>query len=95
MSCYVDPLINHGWRLRGKIVPSCHLFTDGDLKELHEFAGRLGLDREFFQLSESMKIPHYDLVFSLRKRAIEFGAIPVDCRRAVEIWKAYREKGSG
>lgn len=57
---------------------SCHLTTDGPLEELHEFAARLGLRREWFQ--EHRLAPHYDLTIKLRARAIERGAIEVSAR---------------
>lgn len=56
----------------------CHLATDGDLEELHAFAGRIGLQRTWFQPSKSGQFPHYDLVPSKREQAIQSGAIPVD-----------------
>ena len=93
MSCYVDPLIDYGWRMRGQIIPSCHLFTDGDIQELHDLAAQLGLSEKDLQISQS-ELPHYDLVFNLRKMAIERGAISVTFRQAVEIWKTAR-KASG
>ena len=82
---YVDPLAMHGWCLRGQIVKSSHLFDDGNLEELHQFAQRLGLKRTWFQPSST---PHYDLTASIRAKAIALGAQEVDRRQAVTIWKA-------
>jgi hypothetical protein len=90
MSIYVDPVMNHGWRMYGKVVTSCHLFTDGDVEELHKFAAWLGLKREWFQVSNS-GIAHYDLVNSKRLWAVKLGAIEVTRGEAVEIWRQIRE----
>lgn len=46
-----------------------------DIDELHEFAKRLGLKRNWFQLKT---VPHYDLVRSKRDLAIKLGAVVVE-----------------
>jgi hypothetical protein len=46
--------------------------TDGTLGELHTFARKLGLQREWFQ--DSLIAPHYDLTPIRRIRALELGA---------------------
>ena len=56
----------------------CHLTTDGDLEDLHEFAQSIGLKREWFQ--EHPRVPHYDLRPSKRERALEAGAVFVSAR---------------
>ena len=89
MTVYVDELENYGWVLRGRKTPSCHMFTDEvDLEALHAVAQRIGMRRAWFQNKRAA--PHYDLTPSRRQAAIEAGAIPVDRRRAVEIWRARR-----
>lgn len=50
-----------------------HLFGT-DLEELHEFAKKLGLKREWYQ---GKNFPHYDLTANKRRAAISKGAIPV------------------
>lgn len=72
MACYVDPLIDYGW----KLGPSCHLTAD-TLDELHELAAKIGMKRSWFQLSAGKEIPHYDLVASRRKLAVKYGAIEI------------------
>lgn len=67
MAVYVDPLCDHGWRL-GK---SCHMFAD-TLDELHAMADKIGMKRSWFQ---DKRMPHYDLVASKRKLAVEYGAV--------------------
>lgn len=51
----------------------CHLWTDGELEELHAFAARLGLKRTWFQ--DRRGFPHYDLTPSKRLRAVALGAV--------------------
>ena len=78
---------NHNWRYR----ESCHLFCGGDLDELHVFAAKLGLRREWFQDKASM--PHYDLTRAKRRQAIRLGAIPAG-RRVEGLWiRAWRRIG--
>ena len=88
---YVDPLCKHGWKLYGKYVKSCHLFTDGNIKELHEFAKKIGLKLVWFQMKST---PHYDLIESKRNEAIKQGAIEICFFKAVEIWKKNRQASS-
>ena len=45
----------------------CHLFSD-DLKELNEFALKIGLKLEYFQNLKDF--PHYDLTKTMRARAV-------------------------
>ena len=50
-----------------------HLLTS-DLDELHEFAQKIGLKREWFQ---DTTFPHYDLTFRKREQAIRHGAVRI------------------
>lgn len=82
MTIYVDTLLP--WGERSKLW--CHMATDGDLAELHEFAQRIGLKRAWFQ--NRPRLPHYDLRPSMRVRAIQAGAVEISgsdlvrkCRR--------------
>lgn len=86
MAVYVDPLMNHGWVLRGRAVASCHLFADA-VDELHALASRIGLKRAWFQ---DHRLAHYDLTASRRELAIEAGAIPLGRAEAVAIWRRQR-----
>jgi hypothetical protein len=61
---------------------SCHLTTDGDPEELHRFARRLGLRREWFQ--PDALHPHYDLTPDRRRRALEMGAVFVPSREQAQ-----------
>ncbi len=51
-----------------------HLLADS-AEELHEFAGRLGLRREWFQAAGA--IPHYDVSQTKRRAALQLGATHV------------------
>lgn len=84
MTVYVDPLMKHGWKMRGQPVRNCHLFTDGQIDELHALASSIGMRRAWFQ---DKHVPHYDLTAARRRAAVEAGAIEVDRRIAVGIWQ--------
>lgn len=93
MTIFVDPLMAHGWRLHGRMVRSCHMFTDQqDLAELHAMAEKIGCHAAWFQ---DKSTPHYDLVESRRVSAVAFGAVAVDRRKAVKIWRALRYNAGG
>lgn len=81
MAVYVD---NNDMLWRGKMW--CHLTADS-LDELHAFAAKLGLKREWYQYPKSA-YPHYDTVF--REKAIRLGAVPVSSKVIVEKAKALR-----
>lgn len=57
-----------------------HLVSDASLDELHDFAARLGLRREWFH---AKSVPHYDLTGEVYDLAIEFGAVLVSSREIV------------
>ena len=85
MSVYVEPCANHGWRLG----PSCHLIADS-LDELHEFAARIGMKREWFQNHKDL--PHYDLTVKRRKEAVRLGAKEITRKELVAmIWAKRKE----
>lgn len=93
MMIYVDPLMQFGWVIRGARIANCHLFTDSaDLDELHRFAEGIGLKRAWFQGKAS--VPHYDLTPRRRAAAVKAGAVEVDRRQAVAIWRAWRAKAA-
>ena len=67
---YVDPIQQWPTRIRCFMAGSCHLTAD-TLEELHEFAGKLGLRKDWFQ---DKSLPHYDLTVSKRVQAVNKGA---------------------
>lgn len=94
MAVYVDNLEPWGWVLRGHRVSSCHMFTDSlDLEELHLFAAKLGLKRDWFQ--QHRVAPHYDLTAVRRVKAVQLGALEVGRKAASAIWRARREAVAG
>lgn len=60
----------------------CHLVSDDNLDELHDFARRLGCRRVGFQGD------HYDIDVDARLRALELGAEACDSRTLVRRMKA-------
>lgn len=75
MTVYVD-----NWRQRARVgrldAVWSHLTADTD-EELHEFAARLGLRREWAQHmdDEMQTMHHYDVTESKRKQAVKLGAV--------------------
>ena len=67
------------WPWRGDYW--CHLVSDSDLEELHEFARLLGCRRVGFQGD------HYDINVETRVRAVDIGAIELDSRELVRRMK--------
>lgn len=51
----------------------CHLWADS-LGELMAFAGKIGLNSDWMQ-NESGRFPHFDIVPTYRRKAIESGAV--------------------
>lgn len=83
VTIYVDELKAYAQRAQpgaeryfGNGKQSCHMFTDGDLEELHQFAARIGLRRSWFQ--NHATLPHYDLTPRRRRLAMRAGATQVN-----------------
>lgn len=87
MSIYVDALFpcikNKNWRYN----ESCHLVGDTE-EELHSFAKKLGLKRQWFQ--QRHKLSHYDLNKSKRAKAVEMGAIEVSRKKIVIMLRSLK-----
>jgi len=82
---FVDVLLPYGGSRKW-----CHLISDAGDEELHEFARKIGLKREWFQ---NKRIPHYDITGSKRKIAVGLGATEVNSRQEfIEIVKKIQEK---
>lgn len=83
---YIDPLmtclVSRAW----KWPKSSHLFVapGTDIEVLHRFALRIGLRRQWFQVSRK-GFPHYDLNQARRSKAVRAGAIELDRRAAMEL----------
>jgi hypothetical protein len=74
----VDPLTVWPTKLRIFKSGSSHLTAD-TLDELHAFAKRIGLRREWFQ--EHPIMPHYDLTPQRFAAAVALGAVVVPMRQ--------------
>lgn len=68
MTIYVDQFPGQGW---GRWTGGGHMLCTS-IKELHDMATRIGLQRSWFQ---NKTFPHYDLTASKRKLAIANGAL--------------------
>ena len=90
MAVYVDWLCNHGWRLRGRLVPSCHLTAD-TAAELHALAQAIGCRREWFQPMPPHSLPHYDLTASRRAAAVAAGAVELTRGNLRFVWGRIRK----
>lgn len=87
---YVDPIREYGGSASFRWTRSCHMFAD-TVEELHTMAEAIGMRRAWFQ--NKPHLPHYDLVESRRKRALQFGAREVSLKEMVEFMQARRRAG--
>ena len=88
---YVDSLMGWPSSKRWRYGKACHLFVPfGEpIETLHEFARKLGMRREWFQVSNS-GLPHYDLTASRRERAVALGAIEASREFTVSELRKYK-----
>jgi hypothetical protein len=84
MSVYVDPIVTWGGGPNFPWKNSCHMYAD-TLQELHKMAISIGLKREWFQ---DKGMPHYDLVPSKRRLAVQKGAVQQSFKEAVALWRS-------
>lgn len=73
----VDELIDYGMKIGRNGPQWCHLTTDGDLLELHRFAKRIGMRRDYCSdvRQPGVQPIHYDLTAGMRVRALKAGAV--------------------
>ena len=94
MPVYVDDMLmeatvqNGGHQVTGRWS---HLMADTD-DELHAFAVRLGLRREWAQYPGTVK-SHYDVTANVRDHAIRMGAIPINYGQ--DSWRLMQAKIDG
>lgn len=70
----------------------CHMTSDADnIEELHLFAAKLGLRRQYFQ-GDKPWFQHYDLIASKRAQAVKLGAVEITWREEAEMSNKRREK---
>ncbi len=92
MTILVDQLRGYETKLRHKTW--CHMVSDTSEAELHEFAARLGLKREWAQLRPKASAAHYDLVPTKRALAVKLGAVEVTGRElAIRNFDGLRARG--
>ena len=77
MAVLVDAAV---WPWRDRLW--AHLVSDSSEEELHRFAERLGLRRDWFQGD------HYDVSAEVRARALLLGAEPVSAEELVRRLRA-------
>jgi hypothetical protein len=86
---YETKTTGHAAKHFGHGKESCHLIVAGRLDDLHSFAERLGLRRDWFQGNASW--PHYDLTPNKRKLALRLGAVEIEAmeeaRARKEVWR--------
>ena len=56
------------------------------IQELHEFAGRIGLNRCWYQNKRKRYQPHYDIKGDMRIKAIDHGAILIQKRSDIILF---------
>ncbi len=83
----VDPPREYPTKLRYKVWS--HMVSDSSEEELHEFAARLGLRREWFQ---DGSYAHYDLTAAKQRQALRLGAVEVPSRELLVRNYDYRRK---
>jgi len=86
MSVYVDQIRKTERTKNWPFVASCHMTAD-TLEELHRMASRLKMRPSWFQ----KRLPHYDLTFNKRIKAVEAGAVEVDSRELLVKAKVLKE----
>lgn len=89
MAVYLDD-----WRQPARLGPVTdrwsHLVADSDA-ELHAFAARLGMRREWFQHKASRPHQaHYDVPERVRHHALALGAVPVTWRQVGRMLRRRR-----
>ena len=66
-----------------------HMAAD-TLDELHEMAQKIGVAKKHFQNKEGK--PHYDICKQNKLKALELGAIEVNDRELILLFRALAEK---
>lgn len=69
---YVDQIVDYTGTTKLNFKRWCHMWTDGDVEELHAFAEEVGLMRRWFQ--NKANFPHYDITPSKRTLVLSKGA---------------------
>jgi hypothetical protein len=93
VTVYVDHAFAVGdW---GRWTGGGHLQADG-VEELHAFAARMGLLRQWFQSQPGRpEKDHYDLTAAARELALSLGAVAEDRRAGTRRRRILREARAG
>lgn len=78
----IDPPGSDGWS---------HL-VGSSIKDLHDFAEKIGLNKCWFSNKRGKNRPHYDLKGEMIDRTIQNGARQVNSRQIVEFLKQHYSK---
>jgi hypothetical protein len=93
MTVYVDPLLDHTGSKAPVVLRFgplwCHLIADTS-EELHAFAARLGMLRQWAQ-HEGQPTEHYDLRPEKRALAVALGAREISLAAMGRLTRAKRE----
>lgn len=81
MAVYIDDMRMRAQVGRGRPAVWSHMMADTP-EELHEFAARLGLRREWAQHEDDLPMLHYDVTDTKRRLAISLGAEQITWREA-------------
>ena len=93
MTVYVDALFRCGPTSRWPYTHACHMLCDGDVKELHQMAARIGLKRSWFQGKHvNPALHHYDVTASKRTIALRYGAKEITGVQFSELIKRRTEE---
>lgn len=77
---YVDNFYLTGVTYRG--MKMCHMIADSR-EELLSMVDKIGMNRKWIQSQDTPR-EHFDICFSMRKKAVALGAIEIDMRELAE-----------
>ncbi|KVR21661.1 hypothetical protein WK13_34555 [Burkholderia ubonensis] len=87
MAVYVDDM-----KAKYGRMTMCHMIADTDA-ELHAMAAQIGVARRWWQ-APPRHDSHYDICLSMRKKAVELGAVEITMRECAAMNYRRRHTGS-
>lgn len=92
MTVYVDDMYKSPMGRFGRMKMS-HMMASGGEEELLEFVDKIGLDRKWIQYpGRGRHRVHFDVSMSMRKKAIENGAVPVSMMQLARLWSKWQSE---
>lgn len=88
MTVYVDHLRPVAKTSRWPYRWTAHMVADS-VEELHEFAAKIGMHREWFQAGST---PHYDVTSTTHAKALNLGAKLIDRTDLVALIRKLRDE---